>query len=91
MPAGLVDVNGTVFFAALEGTTGYQLWKWTTVTQQPVTIGSEVWVGGGASICPGVTIGSRTVIAAGSVVTRDMPAGVFAADNPCRIIRPITE
>ena len=58
---------------------------------KPVTIGSDVWVGGGAIICPGVTIGSRTVIGAGSVVTRDIPAGVFAAGNPCRVIREITE
>jgi maltose O-acetyltransferase len=56
---------------------------------KPVAIGSDVWVGGGAIICPGVTIGSRTVIGAGSVVTRDVPDGVFAAGNPCRVIRPI--
>jgi maltose O-acetyltransferase len=58
---------------------------------KPITIGSDVWVGGGAIICPGVTIGSRTVIGAGSVVTRDIPAGVFAAGNPCRVIREMTE
>jgi maltose O-acetyltransferase len=58
---------------------------------KPVTIGSDVWVGGGAVICPGVTIGAGAVIGAGSVVTRDIPAGVFAAGNPCRVIRPITE
>lgn len=56
---------------------------------KPITIGSDVWVGGGAIICPGVTVGSRSVIGAGSVVTRDVPDGVFAAGNPCRIIRPI--
>lgn len=54
---------------------------------KPVTISSDVWVGGAAVICPGVTIGSRSVIAAGSVVTRDIPADVFAAGNPCRVIR----
>lgn len=58
---------------------------------KPVTIGSDVWVGGGAIICPGVMIGSRTVIGAGSVVTRDIPDDVFAAGNPCRVIRSITE
>ena len=58
---------------------------------QPVAIGSDVWVGGGAIICPGVTIGSRCVIGAGSVVTRDLPAGVFAAGNPCRVIRKLAE
>ena len=58
---------------------------------KPITIGSDVWVGGGAVICPGVTIGSRAVIGAGSVVTRDIPDGVFAAGNPCRVVREITE
>jgi maltose O-acetyltransferase len=58
---------------------------------KPVKIGSDVWVGGGAIILPGVQIGSRAVIGAGSVVTRDIPEGVFAAGNPCRVIREITE
>ena len=58
---------------------------------RPVEIGSDVWVGGGAIILPGVRIGARAVIGAGSVVTRDVPAGVFAAGNPCRVIREITE
>lgn len=58
---------------------------------KPITIGSDVWVGGAAILCPGVTIGSRTVIGAGSVVTRDIPDGVLAAGNPCRVIREITE
>jgi maltose O-acetyltransferase len=58
---------------------------------KPVTIGSDVWVGGGAIICPGVTIGSRSVIGAGSVVTRNIPDDVFAAGNPCRVIRSLGE
>jgi maltose O-acetyltransferase len=58
---------------------------------KPITIGSDVWVGGGALILAGVRIGSRAVIGAGSVVTRDIPDGVFAAGNPCRVIRPITD
>lgn len=58
---------------------------------KPVDIGSDVWVGGGAIILPGVRIGSGAVIGAGSVVTRDVPDGVFAAGNPCRMIREITE
>lgn len=58
---------------------------------KPVEIGSDVWVGGGAIICPGVRIGSKTVIGAGSVVTRDIPDGVCAAGNPCRVFREITE
>ena len=57
----------------------------------PITIGSNVWIGGSAVICPGVTIGDNTVIGAGSVVTRDIPANVVAAGNPCRVIRPITQ
>ena len=56
---------------------------------KPIQIGSDVWVGGGAIILPGVRIGSRAVIGAGSVVTRDVPDGVFAAGNPCRVIREI--
>jgi maltose O-acetyltransferase len=58
---------------------------------KPIDIGSDVWVGGGAIILPGVRIGARAVIGAGSVVTRDVPDGVFAAGNPCRVIRAITE
>ena len=58
---------------------------------KPVDIGSDVWVGGGAIILPGVRIGSRCVIGAGSVVTRDVPDGMFAAGNPCRVIREITD
>jgi len=58
---------------------------------EPVEIGSDVWVGGGAIILPGVRIGSQAVIGAGSVVTRDVPERVFAAGNPCRVIRDITE
>ena len=58
---------------------------------KPIEIGADVWVGGGAIICPGVKIGSRSVIGAGSVVTREIPDGVFAAGNPCRVIREIRE
>jgi maltose O-acetyltransferase len=57
---------------------------------KPIDIGADVWVGGGALILPGVRIGSRTIIGAGSVVTRDVPDDVFAAGNPCRVIRRIT-
>ena len=57
----------------------------------PVEIGADVWVGGGALILPGVRIGSRAVIGAGSVVTRDIPEGVLAVGNPCRIVREIAE
>lgn len=54
---------------------------------RPVEIGSDVWVGAGALILPGVRIGSRTVVGAGSVMTRDLPGDVFAAGNPCRVVR----
>lgn len=55
----------------------------------PIKIGRNVWVGGGAIICQGVTIGDNTTIGAGSVVTKDIPANVFAAGNPCRVIRQL--
>ena len=56
-----------------------------------VTIGDDVWIGGNVVINPGVTIGSGVVIGSGSVVTKDIPPGVIAAGNPCRVIREITE
>ena len=65
--------------------------KSSTKSDKPVEIGSDVWAGGGAIFCPGVKVGSKTVIGAGSVVTRDIPDGVFAAGNPCRVIREIVE
>ena len=58
-------------------------------TTGPVTIGDNVWIGGGSIILPGVTIGEGTTIGAGSVVTRDIPPNVLALGNPCRIIRKI--
>jgi maltose O-acetyltransferase len=56
---------------------------------RPVSIGADVWVGGAAVICPGVTIGDRAVVGASSVVTKAIPAGVFAAGNPCRVVREL--
>jgi maltose O-acetyltransferase len=56
-----------------------------------IEIGDDVWVGGGAIICPGVRIGNRSVIGAGSVVTKDVPDGVFAAGNPCVVLREIDQ
>jgi maltose O-acetyltransferase len=52
-----------------------------------ITIADDVWIGGGTIVCPGVRIGQGAVIGAGSVVTRDVPAGVFAAGNPCAVRR----
>ena len=56
---------------------------------QPITIGDNVWLGGGAIVLPGVTIGSDTVVGAGAVVSRDLPQGVVAAGNPARVIRTV--
>lgn len=56
----------------------------------PVVIEDDVWIGGGAIILPGVTIGKGSVVAAGSVVTKDIPSGVVAAGNPCRVIKAVT-
>jgi len=58
---------------------------------KPIVIGEDAWIGGSAVICPGVTIGARSVIGAGSVVTKDIPADVFAAGNPCKVIRSIIQ
>ncbi len=57
----------------------------------PITVGSNVWIGGNTVILPGVTVGDNVVIGAGSVVTRDIPANSVAAGNPCRVLREITE
>ncbi len=53
----------------------------------PIRVGNNVWLGAGAIICPGVTIGDDTTIGAGSVVLKDIPAGVLAVGNPCRVVR----
>ncbi|MCD5448670.1 sugar O-acetyltransferase [Lactobacillus delbrueckii subsp. lactis] len=57
----------------------------------PITVGNNVWIGGGVREVPGVTIGDNSVIGAGSVVVKDVPANSVAAGNPCRVIREITE
>jgi maltose O-acetyltransferase len=67
---------------AAERTAGWE-------SQEPITIGNRVWLGGGVIVCPGVTIGEDSVIGAGAVVTRDVPARVFAAGNPCRVVREL--
>ncbi len=54
---------------------------------RPISIGDRAWLGGGVIVCPGVVIGANTIVGAGSVVTRDVPAGVVAVGNPCRVIR----
>jgi maltose O-acetyltransferase len=58
---------------------------------QPITLGDNVWLGGGVIVCPGVTIGDNTVVGAGALVTRDLPANVVAFGNPARVHRTIDE
>lgn len=58
---------------------------------KPVNIGNNVWIGGNVVITPGVTIGDNVIIGSGAVVTKDIPSGVIAAGNPCKIIREITD
>ena len=57
---------------------------------QPITLGDNVWLGGGVLVCPGVTIGDNTVVGAGAVVVKDLPANVVAVGNPARVVRTIT-
>ncbi len=57
----------------------------------PIKVGNNVWIGGSVCVMPGVTIGDNTVIGGGSVVVKDIPEGVIAAGNPCKVIRKITE
>ena len=63
--------------------------KWESAA--PITIGNNVWLGGGVIVCPGVTIGDDTVVGAGSVVTKDLPAGVLAVGVPAKVLRRLTE
>ena len=56
---------------------------------EPITVGDNVWLGGGVIVCPGVTIGDNTVVGAGAVVTRDLPANVLAVGNPARVVREL--
>lgn len=58
---------------------------------RPITIGDNVWLGGGVIVCPGVTIGDNTVVGAGSVVVRDLPANVLAVGSPARVVREISD
>ncbi|MDO4338320.1 MAG: sugar O-acetyltransferase [Eubacteriales bacterium] len=97
LDVGRVEIGDNVLFAPNVSiyTAGHPLHYETRNTGYeygiPVKIGNNVWVGGNTVITPGVTIGDNTVIGAGSVVTKDIPANVVAAGNPCRVIREITE
>lgn len=61
--------------------------KWESA--DPIVIGDNVWLGGGVIVCPGVSIGDNTVVGAGSVVTRDLPADVVAVGSPARVVRSL--
>lgn len=97
--AGLIGPNVQIYTAShpleadrrivpaaerLPGTSPYR------TRAQPVTIGHRVWIGGGTIILPGVTIGDDVTIGAGSIVTRDVPSGVLAMGQPCRVVRTIS-
>lgn len=70
-------------------TSSHDFSEFSTVIAKPVIIGNNVWITSNVTILPGVTIGDNTVIGAGSVVTKNIPSGVFAAGNPCKVIRKI--
>lgn len=60
-------------------------------TSAPINIGRDVWLGANVTICGGVKVGEGSIIGAGSVVTKNIPAGVIAVGNPCKVLRPVTE
>lgn len=77
-------VNGQERLRKDEGGDGFRFWN---SLAKPVTIGKNVWIGGGSIILPGITIGDNTTIGAGSVVAKSIPAGCLAVGNPCRVIK----
>lgn len=79
----------TQLLTALHPMTDHEARRQRWETAAPIHIGNNVWFGGGVIVCPGVTIGSETVIGAGSVVTKNIPARRFAAGNPAKIIREL--
>lgn len=92
-----VKIGDNVFFGPNVGvyTAGHPLQAHERNTllefAKPITIGNNVWIGGGVSILPGVTIGDNAVIGSGSVITKDIPSDFLAFGNPCKPIREITE
>jgi maltose O-acetyltransferase len=71
-------------------TSTHDINNFSTVIAKPIVIGNNCWITTNCTILPGVTIGDNTIIGAGSVVTSDIPSNVFAAGNPCKVIRHIT-
>jgi maltose O-acetyltransferase len=72
---------------ALHSMTDHEARRNRWETAKPITIGDNVWLGGGVIVCPGVTIGDNAVVGAGAVVTRDVPEKTSAAGNPCRVLK----
>lgn len=77
------------FLTALHPMDDHELRRERWERAEPISVGDNVWFGGGVTVCAGVTIGDNTVVGAGSVVTRDLPSGVLAAGNPARVIREL--
>ncbi len=86
----LIGPNVSLYAASHPLLASHRIQKGSDIAK-PITIGNNVWLAGNVVVCPGVTIGDNTTIGAGSIVTRDIPANVFAAGNPCRVIREVTE
>ena len=85
----IIGDNCSFSFRNVILTSTHDLTEFSTVIAKPVIIGDNVWVTTNVTILPGITIGNNTVIGAGSVVTTDIPSNVFAAGNPCRVIKSI--
>lgn len=81
---------GCTFLTACHPLDARQRNQWLSYNK-PIRVGNNVWFGSGVQVLAGVTIGDGSVIGAGSIVTHDIPAGVLAVGNPCRVLRPITE
>ncbi|NIJ09903.1 maltose O-acetyltransferase [Saccharomonospora amisosensis] len=77
------------FLTALRPMDEHELRRRRWERAEPISVGDNVWFGGGVIVCAGVTAGANTVVGTGSVVTRDLPPGVFAAGNPARVVRQL--
>lgn len=86
-----VRIGPNCCFATASHALDPQMRKEGYMIYQPITVGNNVWFGAGVTVLPGVTIGDDVIVGAGSVVTEDIPSGVLAAGNPCKVIRPFQE